>query len=91
MALALVLESLNRIEHKLDAVLRHFQISATPLQFTGTICPACKQLIKYEVNITHGVVYRSCGCSTGKVAIPVTPGVENGSASSSGRGKARRT
>lgn len=85
MALGILAEAILRIEHKVDLILTRLGfLDATPhpqLHFVGTVCPVCKQTIDYQVDITHNVVVRKCGCKTGKQPsiiplIPV-PGAQN--------------
>lgn len=79
MAFPLVMEALARIEHKLDALLRHAKVPMpAPMHFVGTMCPSCGSLIDYQVDLQHGVVVRKCSCKTGKVPstiplLPITP------------------
>ena len=65
-------EALARIEHKVDALLRHFKVQATPMSFDGQTCPACNSVIKYDVDVLKGVVVRRCLCSTGKFVTKLT-------------------
>ena len=89
MALGILAEAVLRLEHKLDLVLTALQfLEKTPpkqMHFVGNMCPVCKQLIDYQVDITHNVVTRKCGCKTGKQpsAVPLIPltGVPNGNPS----------
>lgn len=74
--LHIVAEAVLRIEHKLDAILRHLKIPMpAPMHFAGSLCPACGQMIDYQVDFQHQVAVRRCGCKTGKVpsAIPLFP------------------
>lgn len=76
MAFHIIAEALARIEHKLDAILRHGRVPApAPMSFMGTTCPACNQTIEYQVDLQHNVVVRKCQCSTGKFvsSIPLFP------------------
>lgn len=67
MADAHIMEALARVEHKLDALMRHLKIPMpAPMHFVGSMCPACGALIDYQVDINHGVVVRKCNCKTGK-------------------------
>lgn len=90
MALAILAEAVARIEAKLDMILGKLQfLEGTPypqVHFIGTPCPVCKQVIDYQVDLTHNVVVRRCGCKTGKQpsAIPLVPipGAPNASSNS---------
>src|SRR5690606_3677501 len=76
MGLHLVMEAMARIEHKLDALMRWTGVPMPPpMHFGGTMCPACGNLIDYQVDFQHGVVVRRCDCKTGKVpsTIPLLP------------------
>lgn len=82
MAFPLIMEALARVEHKLDALLRHLKVPAPPpMHFVGAACPTCLSLIDYQVDLQHGVVVRKCNCKTGKVPtkfelLPITPDKE---------------
>lgn len=86
MALGILAEAVLRIEHKLDIIMKRLGfLDATPfpqLHFVGNTCPVCCQVIEYQIDITHNVAVRKCGCKTGKQPsiIPLTPvtGVQNG-------------
>ncbi len=86
MALAHIMEALARIEHKLDAMMRWVGVPMPPpMHFVGTMCPACGNMIDYQVDFQHGVVVRRCGCKTGKVPstmhlLPVDPKKEKSDA-----------
>jgi hypothetical protein len=76
MALAIIAEAVLRIEHKLDAILRHLLVPMPlPMHFSGSMCPACGQLVDYQIDFKNQVVVRRCGCKTGKIpsAIPMLP------------------
>lgn len=69
-------EAILRIEHKIDAVMRHLKVPVpAPMHFVGTICPGCGSMIDYQIDFQHQVAVRRCGCRTGKVpsAIPLLP------------------
>lgn len=81
---ALLMETMLRIEHKLDLLLRRMPTDdETDLLKVGAAnhtCPLCTQPVSYSVDINDSVVIRKCGCSTGKIALdlkafapPVTP------------------
>lgn len=80
----IIAEGILRLEHKLDAVLRHLQVKAKPMHFIGELCPVCSKPIEYCIDIGLNVAVRKCGCSSGKVpsGIPLLPLVSNGSSSS---------
>lgn len=86
MALGILAEAVLRIEHKLDIIMTRLGfLDPTPcpqLGFLGTTCPVCKSMIEYQIDITHNVVVRKCGCKTGKQpsTIPLIPitGAQNG-------------
>ena len=81
-------EGLVRLEHKVDALLRHLQVPTKPLHFIGEVCPVCSKPIEYQIDILMNVVVRKCGCSTGKIPSGtqlVTTGDSSGPASSSAR------
>ena len=76
MAFHIIAEALARIEHKLDAILRHGKVPAPPpMSFMGATCPACNQTVEYQVDLQNNVVVRKCQCSTGKFVsmIPLFP------------------
>jgi hypothetical protein len=80
-------EALARLEHKVDAIIRHLNVSTQPMHFPGQVCPACGSFIDYQIDVTKGVVVRRCKCTTGKVPpviplIPVQKGVSNGNSTS---------
>jgi hypothetical protein len=76
-------ESLARIEHKLDLVLKVQTIMLNVMRSTnGPIiidqpqvgdpnhtCPVCAQPVTYGIDLGAGIVSRKCGCKTGKIAI----------------------
>lgn len=78
MALGIIAEALLRIEHKVDALIKAFDIKTTPLHFIGQACPVCQQFVDFTVDVQKGVAVRRCGCKTGKVPsmIPLTPVTE---------------
>lgn len=86
MSLGILAEAVLRIEHKIDLVLGRLGfLDASPnkmMHFIGNMCPVCCQAVDYQIDITHNVVVRKCGCKTGKQpsTIPLTPvtGVQNG-------------
>lgn len=64
-----LIETLLRIEHKLDLLLKQPGVTklasmADPLH----ICPVCKQQVDYNINMMEKTVSRKCGCSSGKIA-----------------------
>lgn len=84
------MESLARIEHKLDLLLRIESFGTkryeTLIKRLNDInyCPVCEQLIEHKPDIIDAVVVRKCGCSTGKIALdmkafapPVEPARKN--------------
>lgn len=75
MALPLLAEALLRVEHKIDALLTALEVKPKPMHFYGQACPVCSKPIQYVIDMTHNVVKRLCGCSTGKQPsiIPLTP------------------
>lgn len=82
MGLHHIAEAIARLEHKIDALLRHNNVRVDPMQFTGVPCPVCKMNIDYVIDLEHQVVTRRCDCKTGKIP-PTTPlfpvpGVSNG-------------
>ena len=74
-AVPILHESILRLEHKVDALLRYGCVPIMPMHFVGLTCPACQMPIDYTVDIKAGVVVRRCNCRTGKVAatIPLLP------------------
>lgn len=75
---SIVTEWLARIEHKLDILVKSSKPGMavnTPMHFIGTVCPACSNVIEYQIDPQHQVVTRKCGCKTGKVpvTIPLVP------------------
>lgn len=92
---AKIMEALARIEHKLDILLNdrvqalNDRVQATfkdisPVGSNNHYCPLCTRLVEYQVDPTDAVVFRKCGCSTGKVALdmkafapPVSPTRKN--------------
>ena len=76
MPMSEIAESLARIEHKLDLVLKHIGVSgAPPMHFQGQYCPACMMPVDYVIDMMKNIVVRRCGCTTGKQpsAVPLTP------------------
>ena len=63
-----LMETLHRIEHKLDLLLKGTAQHAK-LGDTQNKCPVCKQQVEYQIDIENGVAFRRCGCSTGKTPI----------------------
>ena len=77
-------EGLARVEHKVDALMRHLKVPTKPLHFIGETCPVCSKPIEYQVDVFLNVVVRKCGCTTGKApsGINIIPsGDSNGSSS----------
>lgn len=81
---ALLMETLLRVEHKLDLLLKRLPAEdGDDLLKVGSpthCCPLCTQPVSYNVDINDSVVVRKCGCSTGKIALdlkafapPVSP------------------
>jgi hypothetical protein len=79
-----IMETLARIEHKVDLLLilalRNGKAIGLPAVGAEFQCPVCKQEVVYTVAINDGVVLRKCGCKTGKIALdlgafapPVSP------------------
>lgn len=68
-------EGIARLEHKVDAIIRHLNVVSTPMSFPGQACPVCTSFIDYQIDVVRGVVVRKCKCSTGKVPpmIPLVP------------------
>jgi hypothetical protein len=66
MAFHLVAEALLRIEHKVDALLRHFKVPTTQMHFIGSACPVCMNLIEYQLDMKNNVAIRKCNCRSGK-------------------------
>jgi hypothetical protein len=82
-------EALSRIEWKLDLLLHHHQELARALRQIGVTytapmismqepmaCPVCADPVRSQVDLEAGVVYRQCGCGTGRVASKITVPVE---------------
>lgn len=89
MAADKIMETLARLEHKVDLLIKG-QLKndlATVIKQLGDIghsCPVCNQTVDYQVDVTDGVVLRKCGCKTGKIALnigafapPVLPAKRN--------------
>jgi hypothetical protein len=68
-------EALARIEHKVDALMKHLNVVSSPMHFQGNACPACGVFVDYQIDVVKGVVVRKCNCKTGKVppAVPLVP------------------
>lgn len=63
------METLSRIEHKLDLCLK--KELQTKVGDPTHICPVCNQTVDYQVDIEDSVVLRKCGCKTGKIALDI--------------------
>jgi hypothetical protein len=96
-ALAILAEAQVRVEYKLDAFMSAFGLSSgtfPQLGFVGQLCPLCKKMVEYQIDIEAQIVKRACGCKTGKQPsfiplIPVTPeGEEDGRAADAAGGSA---
>jgi hypothetical protein len=66
-------ESLARVEHKLDMVLRWLRtmgntVSLSQVGDESHKCPLCSATVSYVVDVLKKVVVRKCGCKTGKIA-----------------------
>lgn len=83
-ASASLMETMLRIEHKIDLLLSRLPVEGrdelTKLGDPNSVCPVCRQVVNFSVDINDSVVLRKCGCSTGKIALdlkafapPVTP------------------
>jgi hypothetical protein len=70
---ALLMETLLRVEHKIDLLLKRLPAEdGDDLLKVGSVnhsCPLCTQPVSYNVDINDSVVIRKCGCSTGKIAL----------------------
>lgn len=69
------MESLSRIEHKLDLYLKTLSDGKSSNSKVGDpthICPLCNQTVDYNVDIEDSVVIRKCGCKTGKIALDIS-------------------
>lgn len=68
---AKLMETLHRIEHKMDMILRRgvVQNEYPKMGDPQHICPVCKDRVEYQVDIGDSVVVRKCKCSTGKIAL----------------------
>ena len=75
MGMKVLAEQVAQIQHKLDAVIRHFKIKVSPVHFVGEQCPLCLRPVDYKIDPFVNVVERKCGCSTGKMpsTIQLTP------------------
>lgn len=71
MGLSIIAEALARVEHKLDALLRHHNVPVFPMHFTGNLCAGCGTVVDYQIDIEHQVVVRKCQCKTGKIPSPI--------------------
>lgn len=83
-----IAEGLVRLEHKVDALMRHLKVQTKPLHFIGEVCPVCSKPIEYQIDVFMNVVVRRCGCTTGKLpsGIQLLPsGDSNGSSSASAK------
>ena len=77
MASDVLAEALVRIEHKVDILVRGTEVMFKalkipamlykPLHFTGESCPVCQMPIDYQIDVLKKVVFRKCGCKTGKI------------------------
>lgn len=84
---ALLMETLLRVEHKLDLVLKRYPVDDEDFVKVGAVnhsCPVCAHPVTYNVDVNESVVVRKCGCSTGKIALdlkafapPVSPARKN--------------
>ena len=77
-ALAELAEAVVRIENKLDILFRALGLGEgifPQLHFVGQVCPVCKRVVDYQVDVVNQIVKRKCGCATGKQPplIPLTP------------------
>lgn len=95
MGLGIIAEGILRIEHKLDLLLKHLKVPVQQMHFIGQACPVCGHLIDYQVDLFKSVVYRRCGCSTGKQppAQPLIPtiGAPSGTDQGSTAGDTKQT
>lgn len=75
MPVKVIAEGLVRLEHKIDAIMRHLQVKSRPMHFIGEACPVCSKPIDYRIDPTANVVARKCDCSSGKIpsGIPLLP------------------
>lgn len=103
---SILMETLHRIEHKLDELLRlRDGGSLEKMASVNHRCPICDKNVEYQVDVMNSVVVRKCGCSTGKIALdmgafapPALPtrktdnerDQEDGSDSDRGRGTKQR-
>ena len=80
-------EALVRVEHKVDAIMRHLQVKSKPMHFIGEQCPVCSKPIEYQVDIFMNVVVRRCGCNSGKIpsGIQLLPSGDTSASSSAKR------
>lgn len=91
MALGIIAEAVLRVEHKLDLLLKFLKVPAQQMHFPGQPCAVCGQAVEYQIDLMKSVVYRRCGCSTGKQppAQPLIPtiGAPGGNEQGSGNPK----
>ena len=85
-------ESLARLEHKVDLLLRAKAEESPHLYLTSVgdpshVCPLCTRTVSYQVDLMNSSLTRLCGCSTGihspinlQPFAPPTP-TENGNGS----------
>ena len=79
--IALLAESLTRVEHKLDLILKRIlgEEEFEKMDHMFLSCPVCKTDVKYCIDFLNGgVVNRVCECGTGLVPFNVnlfSPGV----------------
>lgn len=70
---AILMETLLRIEHKMDEILKQQKTDEntnfTKMASVNHRCPICDQSVQYQVDVMNSVVVRKCGCSTGKIAL----------------------
>lgn len=67
MGFNIVAEAILRLEHKIDALMKHFKIITQPMHFIGNTCPVCNKPIDYQIDTMKSVVVRKCDCKTGKI------------------------
>lgn len=75
---AILAESLLRIEHKLDTLLRMLQPEredVLSMRSPLNSCPVCLLPVELSVDFQNQVPIRKCGCSSGKVIVEI-PEVE---------------
>lgn len=70
-----IMEALARIERKVDMMLeitcKLAGVTSLPQISEPSPCVVCSEQIRYDVDITEGVVLRKCGCKTGKIALNI--------------------